>query len=78
MRKVKDGKDAEVAETTVNGILAKALIMFDATNPHELKNTLSHFIGRIEIKDQELTIYYSVAPSQSLAVSWRPRGDLNP
>lgn len=76
--KQKQLKIPKITEAMVDEVLAKTLSMFDNTDPHELKNTLAHFIDRIELKSRELAIYYSVAPSQCLAVNWRPRGDSNP
>lgn len=67
-----------VTEGMVDSVLAKVHAMLEVTNPQELKTTLSHFVERIQVKGQELTLYYSVTPGQNVVYNWRPRWDLNP
>ncbi len=67
----------QVPEEMVDNVLAEAHAMLEVSNHQELKTSLSHFIDRIEVKDRELTIYYSVAPSQNVAYNIRRRGGSN-
>jgi hypothetical protein len=45
-----------VTETMVDEVSDQAHSMMDMTNPQELKTALSHFIEKIEVNDNEITI----------------------
>ena len=48
-----------VTDVMVDEILLKVRTMLDSTDPKELKTALSHFIERIEINGQNVTIEYT-------------------
>lgn len=66
----------EIGEATVNDMLGKVHAMLELTDPRELKIALSHFIDRIEISGNEVSIFYSVAKpvTQIVPVTGDPGG----
>ena len=60
----------------VDDILLKVHALLDLADRRELKAALSHFIERIEIHGQDVTIEYTFKKPTTANVStvWRPRG----
>lgn len=64
----------------VDDIMGKVKAILETTDRQELKAALTHFIERIIIDGQDVTIEYTFKKPTTANVStvWRPRGDLNP
>lgn len=58
-----------ITDTMVDNILDKVHAMLDTTDRKELKAALSHFIERIEIHGQDVTIEYSFKKPTTIKVS---------
>ena len=63
-----------VTGSKVNDILYKIRAMFDTADRKGLKTASSHFIERIGIKGQNLTIEYTFKKEVTLSVSGDPEG----
>ena len=54
---------AEVADNMLDEVVFKTQEMFNTANPHELKLALAHFIEKIDLLGNEVTMCYSFAPA---------------
>jgi hypothetical protein len=57
--RLKDTRLSGITNSMVNGVFTKVHAMFESTDPKELKTALTHFIGRITVHGQDVTIEYT-------------------
>lgn len=64
----------EVTDGVIDGIVTEMHRLLESSSAQELKLLLGSILDKIEISGRELTIWYTIAPSQKIGDYWRPRG----